>query len=840
MRIPHHLFGIRFKTTLALVLFGVGISLATIFIVRGGVLAQFIALEKQLADEDLERAKNFIKFRTMMLRGLARDYGFWNDTYRYLGGENPDYVQENLKLDQFDSLKVDLMALTDPGGRLVLLRYRPPAGQADEATRESSAAVAEVLADILGSGTPGGEEEGRSGIISLPEGEMMVASAQVLRNDRSGPSRGYFVFGRWLDKEFRLSLHQVTQTEVRLTRVPAEAVVRHRIDLQANTLTSTAVVEDWRGHPVAQLELTREMRNYALGQRLIKGLSVATVVVTLGGVAFLSILLDALVLSRLSRLRHDLERVSQGKQELPGEAVGGRDEIGSLAEITRRAFSRLAAEESKVKASEVKYRAVVEQSPEGIFLANEEDWLIGEANDSFARMLGHEGKDLTGAALEQLPGEPSPPLAQVREAFGRSGRVVFQLRQQLPLNTLKFELVRLQVAGKRVICGMVEDLGERERLHDHMRRAEVAETVGQLAGGVAHDFNNLLTVIMSATELLSRDVSLSRDSEESVKAIKQAARSASDLTRKLLLYGRRGPLQRKSCDLAGLLRELQPMLVRVIPENIHLQVRTQEGLPLALVDARALEQVVINLVLNARDAMPRGGRLELAVERDPEVDTARITVMDSGEGIAVEVQAKIFEPFFTTKPMGKGSGLGLSTVMGIIQQHEGSIQVVSAPGSGTQFIIRLPWARPGERLTTTAEPVNTPSAGRGLVLLVEDEAAIRDMLRLILLRAGYEVVEAATGAEALAVARKMDRRPQALVSDVIMPGHLSGFDVASDLTALFPGLKVILMSGYNPEMLDAGSEWQRNSHPDRFRFINKPFDSSVLLEELAALLSAAP
>jgi|GEM_PF-1946468 len=825
-RVPFH-SGLRFKAASSLLLFGLLLSLVLVFIVRGAVLRQFERSEQGQAETDFTRAEAFMEFRLGMLKALARDYGFWSETYRHAEGRNPGFAEENLGPEQLDSLRLDLLALVDGEGRLAAWSLRPGARKVSAAELEAS------LQAALRHG-PGPEaEEGPAGIWNLSDGPVLLAAARILRSDRTGPPRGYFVVARRLHGAFEASLNEVTQSTLRLAG-PGEgnAAVVHRVDLESLTMHSARGLADLAGRPVAVLELTRQMEQYAMGRRIVDSLGVATVVLTLSGAAFLLLLLDVLVLSRVAQLHQAAERVSSGAERYLPLDRAPHDEIEALGRMMRQAFARLGAEERKARASEAKYRAVVEQCPEGIFLAEEKDWLLLEANAALARMLGVETDKLQGVLFDHIPGAMTPPLAEVKQAFASGGHVVFRVARP-EQSALKFELVRIHTAGRALVCGLAEDLGGQERLQEQISRAEVAETVGQLAGGVAHDFNNLLTVIMGAAELVEQDPGLGGQSREGLRAILQAARSASDLTRKLLLYGRRGPLQMKQVDLGAVLLDLQPMLVRVIPENITLEVRAERGRLPVQADARALEQAVINVVLNARDAMPRGGRLSVAAEA--EGLRAVLSVADTGEGMGEEVRRRIFEPFYTTKPPGKGSGLGLSTVQGILRQHGGEVEVESQLGRGSKFRLVLPLAETAASPPAERERKAQDTRCGGLILLVEDEAAIRQVLGLFLRKAGYEVREAASGAEALALARSLERAPFALVSDVVKPGHLSGFDVASDLSVLFPGLKVVLMSGYNPEMLESGGSWQRQSHPDRYRFLNKPFNTQQLLDELASL-----
>lgn len=425
---------------------------------------------------------------------------------------------------------------------------------------------------------------------------------------------------------------------------------------------------------------------------------------------------------------------------------------------------------------------------------------------------------------------------------------------QIAFSTCEFRIVRADGAGRSVVLraevkygetgqassawGTMQDVTERRQLEEQLRRAQRMESLGQLASGVAHDFNNLLTVIRIEADFLDQGLATNHPLHEEVREVRLAADRAARLTGQLLAFSRRQILRLSVLDLNRLVRETSTMLRRLIGEDIDLTTNLSEGLPHVLADQSQLEQVLVNLAVNARDAMPNGGKLFIetamtAVMRDavlPAGHYVTLTVGDTGQGIEPSMQQRIFDPFFTTKPPGKGTGLALSTVLGIIEQSGGSITVDSQPGCGTKFTIRLPPA-PLEGSAADHAPQSRPRRRkqRATVLLVEDEEPLRTVSQRALEREGYTVLVAEDGYEALAVAAAFSGRIDILVTDLVLPG-LRGREVAARLLSNRPEIRILYMTGYTDDEI---------FHPrlpgeDTF-VLEKPFNLGQLAD--AVLLS---
>ncbi|HYE07378.1 MAG TPA: PAS domain S-box protein [Planctomycetota bacterium] len=476
--------------------------------------------------------------------------------------------------------------------------------------------------------------------------------------------------------------------------------------------------------------------------------------------------------------------------------------------------------------------------------------IVTYANPAAASILGIAVDDLVGhplraaiaaddaaavdRALAQVAAGATPP-AQLLAGTNRHGRTVAAEWHHLPLGH--------PAGGFAGAMSMAIDAGERQRLEEQLRQAQKMEAVGQLAGGVAHDFNNLLTVITGYGEMHLQNLAKGDPRRRGVEQMLKASKRASALTQQLLAFSRRQALQPRVIDLNALIGDLDAILRRAIGERVEVVIRPQPGLGRVRADPGQLEQVVMNLCINARDAMPDGGHLTIEtanVELDeiytrlhPTVkpgSTVMLAVSDTGIGMDPETQARIFEPFFTTKEPGKGTGLGLATVYGIVKQSGGNIWFSSEPGRGTVFKIYLPRVGDSPGIESQAPDAEQVRAGAETILLVEDEADVRDLIREMLSAEGYRVIEAGNGSEALAAAEKAGHRIDLMMTDVVMP-KMSGPELAERLGKSVGGLRVLYMSGYMDKIIVDKGVIDRD-----FIFLEKPFTSASMLRKVREAL----
>jgi two-component system cell cycle sensor histidine kinase/response regulator CckA len=405
---------------------------------------------------------------------------------------------------------------------------------------------------------------------------------------------------------------------------------------------------------------------------------------------------------------------------------------------------------------------------------------------------------------------------------------------------------RFAIALNILLDDLACRVAEREKAEEHLRHSQKMEAIGKLAGGIAHDFNNLLSVVLGYTDLMLAEGQVVDSIRADLAEVRRAGERARELTQQLLAFSRRQMLEPKVLDLNGVLHGMEKMLRRLLGESIELSLLTFTPLQPIKADPGQLEQVVMNLAINARDAMPEGGKLAFEtanVELDsayavqhPEVvpgPYVMLAVSDTGVGMTAEVRARIFEPFFTTKEQGRGTGLGLATVFGIVRQSGGHLWVYSEPDLGTTFKIYLPQTRSTTEAPPPMEPVASPTLrGSETVLLVEDEAQVRSLVRVVLGKNGYNVLEAQNSGEALLISEQFPAAIQLLLTDVVMP-HVSGKKLADRLQLERADLKVLYMSGYadgsvvHHGVLDAG-----------ISFLQKPITPDTLLHAVRAVLDA--
>ena len=511
--------------------------------------------------------------------------------------------------------------------------------------------------------------------------------------------------------------------------------------------------------------------------------------------------------------------------------------IGISLDITREKEQ----ERQKEQASRL-YEALIENSADNVWLLAEDGTTMYQS-PSVERQLGYSHREMIGRNNFHLihPDdleEAQRTFAGIFRSDGMVGPVRFRLRHR-DSRWVSLEAVgrrftaedgsTFAVVNSRDVTQALEAQRTLEATREQLAHAMKMEAIGRLAGGVAHDFNNLLTVVAGYSELLAASFDPADSRREDVDEIKRAAQRASLLTRQLLAFSRKQVLRPEVVDLNEVLAGVRLLIERLIGEDIRLQIEPSAEPLRVLADRSQLEQVTMNLAVNARDAMPRGGTLTIRTALAH--DTVRLTVRDTGTGMTPEVLARLFEPFFTTKEVGKGTGLGLSTVYGIVKQSRGHIEVASRPGLGATFVVTLPAASAGQA-PREGESAGMPS-GTETILLVEDEREVRDLVRDVLTHLGYEVLVAIDGTAALDLARRHASAISLLLTDIVMP-HMSGPDLYRRLAMLLPGVSVLYMSGYTGDEVLA-----RGVSRETAAFLQKPFTPATLARTVRDVLDAA-
>jgi PAS domain S-box-containing protein len=526
----------------------------------------------------------------------------------------------------------------------------------------------------------------------------------------------------------------------------------------------------------------------------------------------------------------------QGKS-LPYE--GRMLRITAIRDITGRKRAEEALRNEKAFSD-----AIIDSLP-GVFYICDEEGRLLRWNDNETAMTGYSTEELSRMNVLQLFREDRELAAsKMREVFefGRASvEVSIVTKNGMPIPFL-FSGFRMVADNKRYLVGVGIDVSERKRLEAQLRHAQKMEAIGVLAGGIAHDFNNILSAIIGYVSLMKIKMKPDDQLQHNADQILASAERAAKLTHDLLSFSRKQVVNLSPLNINDIICGIQNMLARLIGENIEFNVRCSPEQLIAEVDKGQIEQVLMNLATNARDAMPQGGTLEITTGI-VEVDDSNmviphnhkssryilITVSDSGIGMDKEIQEHLFEPFFTTKEVGKGTGLGLAITYGIIKKHHGFIYVYSEPGEGATFKIYLPLVKAAAK-EVRREENDQPSSGHETILLVEDESVVRQVTKDMLEEFGYTVIEAIDGDEGVRVFRENQHRIQLILCDLIMP-HKNGKEVYEEVKKIRPDIKVIFMSGYTADIIEEQGILEKG-----INFIYKPTDTSELLEKIRAVL----
>jgi PAS domain S-box-containing protein len=516
----------------------------------------------------------------------------------------------------------------------------------------------------------------------------------------------------------------------------------------------------------------------------------------------------------------------------------------------RLQMEELAQANESLTLSEERFSKAFHESPLPSGIQNFPDQRFVDVNQRLAEIAGHKREDMIGRTPAELFLWEKPEVAdQWYEGLLRQELV---RDQEVKVRTQAGALLEVLVSLSPIALGeqphvllVAQDVSERALLERQLRQAQKMEAIGQLAAGVAHDFNNILTVIQGHAGLMQQKMDAGSPQRKSVEQITNASARAATLIRQLLMFSRKQVMQFRHLDLNDTLRNAIKMLERLVGEHVQIEFHPQSPIPAIHADSSMVEQIAMNLAVNARDAMPNGGRVSIAttldtIHRAPTpMDPERrdgeyicLTFRDNGIGMDTQILNRIFEPFFTTKAVGKGTGLGLSTVFGIVRQHQGWLEVESKPNQGTTFRVYFPASQQAAEKTELV--VDTAlRTGRETVLVAEDEDALREMVVQALKIQGYTVLEAASGRLALEVWERADHPVDLLLTDMVMPGGIMGSELAERLSSQSPRLKVIYTSGYSPGMAgkDASLLESRN-------FLPKPYSIGKLAQLVRECLDA--
>lgn len=570
-------------------------------------------------------------------------------------------------------------------------------------------------------------------------------------------------------------------------------------------------------------------------------------------VGLIAWLLIVILISRIAKSRKRVEEVLRNANEELEVKVRSR-----TADLSKSAAS-LEAEvlkhqqtEGQLRHSEQRYRLLFEDSPLAMAVLDTGTLAFLAVNATAENLYGYTREELLQMTLpDTWPSKEAPPVKEGLDAnhsdYAYTGEFITQRKDGKLLN-LEVKIRSIDFGGRKAQLALLTDVTENKRLESLLRQSQKMEAIGNLAGGIAHDFNNLLTVILGYSDSILHKLGDTDPLREKITEIHAAGKRAANLTSQLLAFSRKQILKPQILELNHVVSNISRMLGRLVGEDIRISLRLDADLGQIQADPGQLEQVLVNLAVNARDAMPTGGQFVIETHNIHLDDHAAVLegvqpgsyvvliVSDTGCGMDEQTKSRVFEPFFTTKEVGKGTGLGLSMVFGVVKQSGGTVTIYSEVGIGTTFKIYLPRTdKPAVQDEEIKEPSYTPSVGNGAtILLVEDEPSLRRLALAVLQEGGYHVVEASNGKEALQIAEHLASEPALLLTDVVMP-EMSGMTLAEELHHKWPGLVVLYTSGYTDHAL-----LQRNALRQDMPFLQKPYMPGSLLEQVAAVLETKP
>lgn len=640
----------------------------------------------------------------------------------------------------------------------------------------------------------------------------------------------------------------------------AASIVSARTDPQKAVATYAASFPD-NAQRLQQIDSSfADMRSDAevfLKQRVRFSNEAANLAALLAGVG--TILGVSFVVFCALWISRDLHRCEQAEKSLHQvrESLESRvqERTADLSKTTLSLEAEIAERrntEAQLRESEQRYRLLFQDSPLPMEVFDPETLCYLAVNTAAAELYGYTPEEfLHMTLLDVRPPEEVTAFAEylrtVKTADSYNGTFVIRHKNG-HLITIEARVRTIEFGGQKARLKLLSDVTEKKRLETQLRQAQKMEAVGRLAGGIAHDFNNLLMVILGYSDSVLNKLDDADPNRAKVSEIHAAGQRAANLTSQLLAFSRKQILQMQNVQLNAVVSNISQMIRRLLGEDIQITLDLDEDLGQIIADAAQLEQVLVNLAVNARDAMPHGGQLVIetrnieldeksaAVEGVPAGRYVLLIVNDTGSGMDEATKSKIFEPFFTTKEVGKGTGLGLAMAFGVVQQSGGTITVYSELGLGTTFKIYLP--RVDAPAETPAEPQQEYDVSpvspemQATILLVEDEKQLRTLAREVLKEAGYTVIEAGNGREALRVAETLSSPPAVLLTDVVMP-EMSGLKLAELLQQKWPGLAVIYTSGYTEHAL-LGRDGLHMDVP----FLQKPYMPGALLEQVASVVES--
>jgi PAS domain S-box-containing protein len=842
---------LRGKTLFIILLVFAGLISGLYPLTRMVILRGFYRVETDFALQYLAQASSAISNELDTLRHSADPYSNWDSLLAH--DYSPDVAGAELPASVFEQLRINFAVVMDGNGRkLVSQGFNLAAMQAAPAPRD--------LDKHLQNGSPLiNANHDVSGILMLASGPVLINSSPIAPSTEHNFPGGFFIVGRQLDADELSRLGSITHVPVEMQALGASSTAsdfraagESITDLKPvvflpysyDSLAAYEALHDIYGRRIVLIRILLPRTIYHQGQTsLLQFLLLLLAAGLLFGAATM-LLLERFVISRASALSDDIAGIGVSGDLSARLPVSGNDEIGRLGSVINSMLDDL--ERGQIERHEERARlAVMLEEMPALLWTTDHQLRFTSSTGAALEGIGQHTNSVVGQTLFEYfrtedPGYPA--IAAHQKALAGQTVTYEQEREGRIFDCYARPLHNSQgiVVG---VIGAGLDVTERKHLTDQLRQSQKMQAVGELAGGIAHDFNNLLMVMKGHAQLLLDQLAQSPPMHHSVQQIDKAADRAASLTRQLLAFSRKQVLQPRILDMNDLVAGMIKMFSRVIGENIEMAFVPGANLGRVKADPGQVEQVLLNLVVNARDAMPSGGRLTIGTA-NAQLDESyaaqhtsvipgwyvMLTVTDTGHGMDAQTKSRIFEPFFTTKGPGKGTGLGLATVYGVVKQSGGFIWVYSEVERGTTFKIYLPKVMAEVDAAVVEKQPAGGHAGTETILFVEDEQNVRDLVGDYLKQSGYHVLEASDGTQALEIAAAYSGPIDLLVTDVVMP-RLSGRELAMQMAAQRPGLKVLYVSGYTDDtvfrhgVLEGGME-----------FLQKPFNMTALTKKIREVL----
>jgi PAS domain S-box-containing protein len=831
-------------------------TLSRVVLMRG-----FDHLEEEFARQNLERASSAISNELDTLDRTTSEYASWDQTIAYIHGKNPGYIKSEFPIPTFQQLKVNFVVILDNSGHKLFSKGFSQ-GTLDETP------VPPDLDQHLGLGslllTHPNLQSKVAGILILACGPVFIDSRPVLTSDSQGPVAGTLLMGRSLDAAEVVRLAAMTHMQLELQRLdqsmlPADfrspasflskehPTMTHPFDQES--VAAYGELTDIYGQPVLLVRILLPRSIYRQGQTSLLQFLLLLLAAGLVFGAVTLYLLERTVLSRIANLTENITEIGTSGNLSARLTGSGRDEISYLGESINGMLEDLERTQNDRQAGEARLGVMIENMP-AVLWTTDKDLRFTSSVGAGLKAIGLRTNQAVGKSLLEYFRTEDPdfaPIAAHRQALAGES-ITYEMEWEKRIFESHVQPLRSNEGEIVGVVGVALDITDRQHLLDQLRQSQKMQAVGELAGGVAHDFNNLLMVVKGHAEMLLDRLPETSTVRRSVEQIQSASDRAAGLTRQLLAFSRRQVLQPRVLDLNEVVSGMIQMVSRLIGADIELSFLPSLTLGCVKADPSQMEQVVLNLVVNARDAMPDGGQLTIETS-DIDLDRSyaakhpgglepgpyvMLTVTDTGCGMEAETRARIFEPFFTTKAQGKGTGLGLATVYGVVKQSGGFIWVYSEVGHGTTFKVYLPKVSAKIEKAFADQIQSGPAPGTETILFVEDEESVRELVRDYLGTIGYRVLQAVDGVQALEVAAAHKGPIHMLITDVVMP-RLSGRELASRLVAERRDLKVLFISGYTDD-----SVFRHGVLEGGVAFLQKPFNLKALAKKIREVVEGQP